>query len=143
MTAKTRNDILGLEYDWLAVDQEGHVALFSTAGGGRAPQAVLEDTDVHDAGLDALMALEPHSSLRFGRELKVGLKNTWNEAARRGVFAFDSDPHGAPYQLVAAPKHPILLHEAPGPTAIAAGAVKLPHLRFTEMEQAETTDVGG
>ena len=59
MTAKTRNDILGLEYDWLAVDQEGHVAVFSTAGGGRAPQAVLENTDVHDAGLDALMALEP------------------------------------------------------------------------------------
>jgi hypothetical protein len=33
MTSKAPEEILGLEFDWLASDADGHVALFSTAGG--------------------------------------------------------------------------------------------------------------
>ena len=32
MPAKTPDEILGLEYDWLAADSDGHVGLFTTAG---------------------------------------------------------------------------------------------------------------
>src|SRR5437899_85750 len=41
MGAKSADEILGLEFDWLASDADGHVALFSTAGGGYAPEDFL------------------------------------------------------------------------------------------------------
>jgi hypothetical protein len=37
MSAKSAIDIQGFEYDWLAVDLDGHVAVFTTAGDGFAP----------------------------------------------------------------------------------------------------------
>lgn len=61
MRAKSAAEILGLEFDWLASDADGHVALFSTAGGGYTPEAFLQDTDAHDraapASTTALFAL--------------------------------------------------------------------------------------
>ncbi len=134
VSAKTRDDILGLEFDWLAVDQDGHIGLFSTAGGGRAPQAFLANTDLHDTGFDALMGMEARSTLKLRREIKPGLENTWNEVACRGVFAFDSDPNGGPYRLVAAPDRPLNVRHAPDAAAAAACAVVLGHLHFDEIE---------
>ena len=141
MSSKTSEDILGFEYDWLAVDKDGYIGLFSTAGGGRAPEAFLADTDAHDAGLEALMAAPRTTPPRFYREIKPGLDNAWKEAAERGVFAFDSDPHGGPYRLVAAPQSPIRLAEAPGPTADAASRVKLDQLNFLDVEQGGTINL--
>src|SRR5262245_52257163 len=52
VSAKSADEILGLEFDWLASDADGHVALFSTAGGGFAPDEFLSDTDAHDRAID-------------------------------------------------------------------------------------------
>lgn len=48
MVNKSRDEIHGLEFDWLARDADGNVALLSTAGGGYAPEEFLRDTDLHD-----------------------------------------------------------------------------------------------
>ena len=141
VSAKTPEDILGFEYDWLAVDKDGHLGLFSTAGGGRAPQTFLADTDAHDAGLDALMASPPTTSARFFRQSKTGLDNAWKNAAERGVFAFDSDPSGAPYRLVAAPKAASTIDGVPAITAQAGGRVKLDHLCFADVREGEIVTV--
>lgn len=42
MTAKSADDILGLEFDWIASDADGHVARFSPAGGGMPPWSCCE-----------------------------------------------------------------------------------------------------
>jgi hypothetical protein len=42
MTTKSPVEILGFEYDWLGSDGDGRVALFSTAGGSHAPEALRE-----------------------------------------------------------------------------------------------------
>lgn len=62
----TNDDIRGSEYDWLAVDIEGFVGLFSTAGGGDAPDAFLEDIDAFDAAI----AWNPIAASVHPRELQ-------------------------------------------------------------------------
>lgn len=67
MTAKSADDILGLEFDWIASDADGHVARFSTAGGGYAPVELLRDTDAHDAAITALLTSAARTKARFAK----------------------------------------------------------------------------
>jgi hypothetical protein len=135
MGGKTSDEILGSEYDWLAGDADGRVALFSTAGGGYAPEAFLLDTDAHDAAIDTILASPASTVARFSPQLPPGLKNTWRVVAERGLFAFDSDPQGGPYRLVAAPQEPIRLSELPGPASTVVGQLVFPHLRFMDLRE--------
>lgn len=128
--AKSADEILGLEFDWLASDADGYVALFSTAGGGYAPDEFLRDTDAHDAAIDAILASPASTVARFAPELPPGLKNTWRMVAERGLFAFDSDPHGGPYRVVAAPADPIRIVDLPRGVIDIVGRLKLRQVRF-------------
>lgn len=134
MTEKTSEEIRGLEYDWLAVDANGHVALFSTAGGGYAPPEFLRDTDLHDAGIDALMASPRRTTARFFPKVANGLPNAWKSAAESGAYAFDSDPSGGAYRLVASPEIPALIDDFPESTRLAAKRVHLADVSFQAME---------
>src|SRR5471030_914077 len=109
----TRDDIEGVEYDWLAVDAEGFVGLLSTAGGGYVPEAFLRSIDPVDSAIDTIMSLPASTSAECNRELPAGLTNTWRLVAERGVFAFDSDPHGGPYRPIATPHVPVRLQDLP------------------------------
>ncbi|WP_437789996.1 hypothetical protein [Sorangium sp. So ce693] len=128
--AKSADEILGLEFDWLASDADGYVALFSTAGGGYAPDEFLRDTDAHDAAIDAVLASPASTVARFAPELPPGLKNTWRMVAERGLFVFDSDPHGGPYRMVAAPADPIRIVDLPRGVIDIVGRLKLRQVRF-------------
>jgi hypothetical protein len=134
MVAKSAEDIRGTEFDWLAVDGDGHVALFSTAGAGYAPPEFLRDTDAHDAALEDILALPTSTRARFAPQIAPGLKNTWLLVAERGLFAFDSDPNGGPYRLVAAPQLPIRVTGLPNSIANTVRQVGFLHLRFTEVD---------
>src|SRR5215470_2211722 len=98
----TSEEIQGLEYDWLAIDSEGYIALFSTAGGGYAPHAFLQDVEAFDAAIASIISQPACTTTACSRELPTGLTNTWKLMAERGIFAFDSDPVGGPYRLIAA-----------------------------------------
>ena len=130
MGAKSADEIQGFEFDRLATDVDGHVALFSTAGGGFAPEAFLLDTDAHNAAIKALLASPPRTKARFAPQLRSDLENTWLLVAERGLYAFDSDLCGAPYKLIAAPERPIHLSDLPAEVATVAGRVSLLQVRF-------------
>lgn len=132
MEAKSAAEILGFEFDWLAADAEGHVAMFSTAGGGYAPEAFLRDTNAHDEAIDALLASPASTTARLAPALPPGMKNTWRDVAERGLFAFDSDVHGGPYRLVAAPEVPIKMGQLPLAISCVLGNLELRHVRFVE-----------
>lgn len=102
-TSKSEREVRGMEYDWLGCDPNGHVALFSTAGGGYAPPEFLRDTDAHEVAIQQILALPPTTEARFFPALAPHLANTWRLVAERGLYAYDSDPNGGPYHLVAAP----------------------------------------
>lgn len=130
MAPKTAEDIEGLGYDWLASDADGHVALFSTVGGGYAPQGFLDDIEAHDEGIEEILAVQPSTMNR----LKSALE-TRHMIAERGVFAFDSDVDGGPYRLVAAPAAPVSVDDLPPSAAQVARGLVLNHLRFAELQQ--------
>jgi hypothetical protein len=139
MTSKMPTDIQGLEYDWLASDADGHVAFFSTAGGGYAPDEFLCDTDLHDVAIEAILASPARTETRFAPTLPPGRQNSWKLMAERGLFAFDSDPDGGPYRIVSAPKEPIRVAELPEKAAKVAQRIVFSHLRFAEMSEVPAT----
>lgn len=130
--ALSLDDILGFEYDWLATDAAGRVALFSTAGGGYAPAAMLRDVESHDRAIAAMLGTAPSTTARFAPQVAAGLTNTWLLAAERGLYAFDSDPNGGPYRLVAAPTDPASVDALPAEAATAAKGVSLRTINFED-----------
>ena len=126
---KSSEDVKGLEFDWLACDADRHVALFSTAGTGYVPTEFLGDTDAHDAAIESILLLPPSTAARFAPALGAGYINTWRLVAERGLFAYDCDPSGGPYRLVAAPVVPIRQDALPGAVAEVVARIAL-GLRF-------------
>ncbi|MFI1996688.1 hypothetical protein [Actinoplanes sp. NPDC020271] len=133
MGAKSADDILGTEYDWLAADGDGHVALFSTAGGGYAPEAFLEDTDAHAAAIEVILAHPTTTAARFAPALAAACENTWRQVAERGLFAFDADIDGGPYQLVAAPQVGINVADLPETAFDVVRRLTFPRLKFVTL----------
>jgi hypothetical protein len=125
-----REDAKGFEYDWLAVDAEGFVAMFSTAGAGYAPAELLQDPEAFDSAIDAILQMPVRSAAACVRELPPGRVNTWKLIAERGVFAFDSDPLGGPYRLVASPHVAVLATELPSHVSSVASRIVLSNVLF-------------
>lgn len=136
MAPKTVDDIAGLEFDWLAMDADGHVALFSTAGGGYAPVSFLAETNAHADAIEAVLALTPTTTARFAPKLSPKYDNTWKSMADRGFFAYDSDINGTPYRLVAAPEVPLKAEQLPITIVQLLASTTLKQVRFGALELA-------
>lgn len=130
MGEKTAEELLGFEYDWIASDADAHVALFTTAGGGFTPKALLQDVDDHEGAIESILSRPTTTTARIAPELAPHLENTWRAAAEHGLFAFDADANGGPYRLVAAPAQPITVADLPSRAARTAETAALTRLRF-------------
>jgi hypothetical protein len=135
MRKKSAIEIHGLEFDWLASDADGHVALFSTAGQGYAPPAFLQNTDAHDTAIAEILELAVTTSARFAPQLAPELQNTWKGVAERGLFAYDALQKGDRYCLVAAPEIPIISNDLPKVTRAVAVSITFRYLRFRELPE--------
>lgn len=133
MGAKTAEEIRGVEYDWIACDSKDHLALLSTAGGGYAPEEFLRNTDLHDAAIDAILALPASTSALFAPILEPGRVNIWRLVAERGLFAFDADVHGGSYRVVAAPAEPTTAAQMPASVRDAPREMEFRNLQFAEL----------
>lgn len=129
MPARSENELLGSEWDWLACDAEGAVALFCTAGGGYTPPAFLENTDAHDAAIDALFALPVTTEATFV-DAEEGYPQVRN-GALRGVYMYDADMFRGPYRRIATPNKPAKLRDLP--REIRDVAIRLGHIRFDDL----------
>ena len=89
------SEIQGREFDWFALDSEGNLALFATAGEGFIPVEVVGCIAMHDAISESLPA--PHT----------GTLQVWNDYAAKGLFVFDWDLPGGPYRRQVVPTGPM------------------------------------
>lgn len=71
------DELQGREFDWFAVDKHGRLAMFSTAGEGPMPAAVLRSIVQHDAVSEAI------------ETPNVGSELVWRDFGRAGLFVYD------------------------------------------------------
>jgi hypothetical protein len=125
----TLDAIAGVEYFWLATDGVGNVAMFSTAGGGFAPDLFLANVDAHDDAIERIRRLVPSTRPRKAPLPDTG-DNVWRELAERGLFTFDSDVFGGPYVLESAPVDSVNILALPPDVAQVAASIQYRNLDF-------------
>ncbi len=96
----------GIEFDWLGVDQHGRVGLFSSAGYGQVPAAVMDVVDALDAEFERLDELPVVGSF-VERPSRAGDFSDWVSVAERGIYGFDWRVWDGPYMRVTVPSHPL------------------------------------
>src|SRR3954452_23404626 len=98
-----RKHFLGLEFDFLASDEAGHVAIFSTAGFGPIPRTVLDRWGLEDQGVDAVDLLPIVTRVTESR-VDAGNISFWTDKAERGIFGYDWWQSAGPYRRLAMPE---------------------------------------
>lgn len=101
----------GFELDWLALDANDHVAIFSAAGHGPIPRIVAQHLDDVEKAIESLRSLP---ILGECSECPTGDDDYsfWIEPARRGIFGYDwGGTDVPPYARVTAPSRPVTIRE--------------------------------
>src|SRR5438094_7486331 len=130
----------GEEVDWLAVDRNGRVGLFSSAGYGPVPVSVAAQLDRVERAVGKVNSLAV-----VGTAVDVPANDSnysfWIDPARRGIFGYDWGPVASePYARIATPSRPIVIDEiAERDVAVAALLVRLP-LDFEASPQIGVAD---
>ena len=101
----------GEEFDWYALDREGHLAIFTTAGLGPVPAAIWAHREKFYALETAVKGL-PDTDTFEKVFCGPGNHSEWCDLARKGLFAFDyHDIHRTNrlhlYDLMARPANPV------------------------------------
>ncbi len=127
----------GLEFDWLACDSDGFVALFSTAGFGPVPEELPAMVDAVDAVLDRMRALP-----LTGDEHGTADPDEWIAAAQRGFFAFDWAHGHDRYEVEALPTRPVRIDEIQDEAIREMiSRVRIP-VRFSHLHWVDWDDAG-
>ena len=79
-------ELEGREFDWYAIDTEGNLALFSTAGEGFIPEYILNHFTKHDEISDSL------------ESPNWGSNEVFFDYGKLGFYVFDWDLPGGPYR---------------------------------------------
>ena len=80
-----RLQLIGREFDWLAIDIDGKYGLFSSAGSGVIPMNVIEDYNNHD-NITEQMTL-PNN----------GYEKVWDDFSSYGFYVYDWELNNGPY----------------------------------------------
>ena len=110
----TPEEVRGLEFDFIAVDEDGHVALFATSGSGAFP-AGASPGDPERELIEGLSTVG--TAKQEGRG--AGSCSEWIELGNRGVFVFDWKRPQGPYERVISPTEPVSVSSVPVPSDCA------------------------
>jgi len=127
---------IGLEYDWLALDADGCLGIFSTAGAGPIPSSIMTGENKDVMVFEILMTLPIVTRPLLPKICEHNISD-WTALAERGIFAFDWRRDCNDYCLIAYPAEPLQQ-----PTIVLAKYIDVlrPHIatfkmRFSGMMQ--------
>jgi hypothetical protein len=83
--------VQGREFDWFALDCNGRVGLFASAGCGNVPIQVQQNYALHDSIVETFH-LPNYGSLEV-----------WRDYAKYGFYVFDWRQNAGPYERMAIP----------------------------------------
>ena len=125
------------DYEWCACDADGHVAVFTTAGIGPMPEAILNELPQMDALMEVVWSLPKKG--RADMLVSLPRPDDFIHFASRGLFAYDwQDVHRVRklesnrYEMLARPDTPIHLSELPERFHPLFRTVVLPEIRFAD-----------
>lgn len=133
----------GIDHAWLATDDIGHVAIFTTGGEGPMPASAVPEEEL--ALEDGLLALPVSSGVLM--HIAYPRPDDYRALAQRGLYAFDwtdvhrgTSRHQEKYQLVAQPEHALMLEQLP--TQLRAAATRLRGVLFAQAIHSGITPQG-
>lgn len=88
---RSAQEIVGVEFDWLAIDREGRLALFATAGSGMAPRSAMDASESLDAALSLI------------KTPNWGSLQVWDDYASVGLYVYDWDVSMGVYRRLRTP----------------------------------------
>jgi len=140
-TVITREEIRGVEFDWFARDEAGHVAQFLAAGDDTVPSAALASEELLEAlhvFIDTLPESEPVNAPAGGFDAHLA------GPQQRGAFVYDAVPGEAGlYRLAASPIKPLTVNTLPERLQAYLNTLKLktllgtPRLKIGPQGEAE------
>ncbi|WUJ68530.1 hypothetical protein OG809_25890 [Kribbella soli] len=135
----TRSELWGREWDFLAVDQCGQVAVLSTAGYGPIPPAVLAARETVERAIDDLMRQPVITSAVPTDPDRSGNYSDWYAVSARGFYAFDWHVWHGPYEPIATPADPLHVEHLPDVLRSACGLLRIPQsfAEITSLQLAE------
>ena len=114
----TQQSIAGIEFSWLAIDEVGHVGLFTTAGEGSVPASALPQSDEDFDVESEILELRERSQCKL--HILYPRPDDYVSIAKRGIYAFDwTDAHQTQslntrrYSLVGEPGSPLMASDLP------------------------------
>jgi hypothetical protein len=103
----------GREFDWLGIDRNGRVAVFSNAGYGPLPETVNERLADVDAALERTDELPMIGSASNVENIGGGDYSSWYSYSAKGFYAYDWRVRGGPYRRLSSPTIPISIDRLP------------------------------
>lgn len=132
----------GSELDWLAVDIQGHIGLFSTGGQGLVPRSVIDESTAVEAAIARLNGLPLIGGAMEAPE--NGDFSFWIEPARRGIYGYDWGPVApGPYARLAVPSVPLGLDELSDSIIKAAALLVRLSIRFAATRYVDLEELQG
>lgn len=133
----SQQSVAEVEFSWLAVDEVGHVGLFTTAGEGPVPSSAMPQSERDFETEDELLELRERSECKL--HVLYPRPDKYVSVAKRGIDAFDwIDAHQTlsqsehRYRLIGEPKSPLMISDLSAALQVKALATKMPGVYFKE-----------
>ena len=118
------DDLVGTEYDWVAVDPSGNIGVFSTAGYGPVPKAALCRTTDHES---LIGWIGERAELPEFADIITFVGDV-------PIYGFDWEPHSGPYRRIQQPRGFLPMRLEALPEELRGAVV--------EIEASEVTGIG-
>lgn len=107
-----------IEFDWIGIDNQEQIAIFSSVGMGYIPPKVLSSYESYIGLANILYHRDKFTSAEIISK-ETGKKDHWRDWAQKGLFAYDYyDIHRMEkferYDLIAVPGVPLKVGVIPG-----------------------------
>jgi len=146
------------DWDWYAVDQDGRIGHFTSAGMRVLPKSVKQDRETTEliagyffeqAPVVGKWAVRPEAGADSGGRKHQGFERFIRDfalMASKGLFSFDTDPlfraEKGRYYLVAVPERILLVSELPQDIRKLLSRIRVP-LRFTDCPNIQESTTAG
>jgi hypothetical protein len=129
----TRSDFIGSEFEWYAVDQDGFLAIFFSAGWGPVPDVVFDS-------FAAQKLIETWIGLSQISYPDANFQATSRRLFELGVFAYDWLDSFGPYRRFVNPEKPVALTDLHFSHQSIA-FIHLPNVRFKDRIELIGSDI--